>query len=160
MCIRDRSWSDILGRSACTLPTRIGVAQENQILMGASETMTKNENAERQHVLPGFDVSPESVDLDTHDMCYTLPDGKCVGACLVHHGYSNWFNKFIRLVDKKYIHPLLFSHTNREKMVMPPSRAHQTDCGYDMFVAEDCTCLLYTSPSPRDRTRSRMPSSA
>ena len=26
--------------------------------------------------------------------------------------------------------------------------------------AEVCTCLLYTSPSPRDRTRSRMPSSA
>ena len=25
---------------------------------------------------------------------------------------------------------------------------------------DDCTCLLYTSPSPRDRTRSRMPSSA
>ena len=27
-------------------------------------------------------------------------------------------------------------------------------------VAEDYPCLLYTSPSPRDRTRSRMPSSA
>ena len=27
-------------------------------------------------------------------------------------------------------------------------------CGYS------CSCLLYTSPSPRDRTRSRMPSSA
>ena len=26
--------------------------------------------------------------------------------------------------------------------------------------ALDTTCLLYTSPSPRDRTRSRMPSSA
>ena len=26
--------------------------------------------------------------------------------------------------------------------------------------AEYCICLLYTSPSPRDRTRSRMPSSA
>ena len=25
---------------------------------------------------------------------------------------------------------------------------------------EDFSCLLYTSPSPRDRTRSRMPSSA
>ena len=24
----------------------------------------------------------------------------------------------------------------------------------------NCDCLLYTSPSPRDRTRSRMPSSA
>jgi len=27
-------------------------------------------------------------------------------------------------------------------------------------AARGCTCLLYTSPSPRDRTRSRMPSSA
>ena len=26
--------------------------------------------------------------------------------------------------------------------------------------SEDYICLLYTSPSPRDRTRSRMPSSA
>ena len=28
------------------------------------------------------------------------------------------------------------------------------------LVHIDTTCLLYTSPSPRDRTRSRMPSSA
>ena len=27
-------------------------------------------------------------------------------------------------------------------------------------IGETCDCLLYTSPSPRDRTRSRMPSSA
>ena len=27
-------------------------------------------------------------------------------------------------------------------------------------LAKDIACLLYTSPSPRDRTRSRMPSSA
>ena len=27
-------------------------------------------------------------------------------------------------------------------------------------IETNCTCLLYTSPSPRDRTRSRMPSSA
>ena len=27
-------------------------------------------------------------------------------------------------------------------------------------LAENMVCLLYTSPSPRDRTRSRMPSSA
>ena len=30
-------------------------------------------------------------------------------------------------------------------------------CGVDRAAG---TCLLYTSPSPRDRTRSRMPSSA
>ena len=28
------------------------------------------------------------------------------------------------------------------------------------LIAESNLCLLYTSPSPRDRTRSRMPSSA
>ena len=33
---------------------------------------------------------------------------------------------------------------------------------YPMRLGAPCheTCLLYTSPSPRDRTRSRMPSSA
>ena len=31
---------------------------------------------------------------------------------------------------------------------------------HEAAVATDLTCLLYTSPSPRDRTRSRMPSSA
>ena len=30
----------------------------------------------------------------------------------------------------------------------------------DAGLRLDFTCLLYTSPSPRDRTRSRMPSSA
>ena len=30
----------------------------------------------------------------------------------------------------------------------------------EYYVAVACGCLLYTSPSPRDRTRSRMPSSA
>ena len=31
---------------------------------------------------------------------------------------------------------------------------------YKIYSAEGVPCLLYTSPSPRDRTRSRMPSSA
>ena len=30
----------------------------------------------------------------------------------------------------------------------------------DIFEVKVDSCLLYTSPSPRDRTRSRMPSSA
>ena len=32
--------------------------------------------------------------------------------------------------------------------------------GVQNQLHSDTTCLLYTSPSPRDRTRSRMPSSA
>ena len=31
---------------------------------------------------------------------------------------------------------------------------------FDRIARQPNTCLLYTSPSPRDRTRSRMPSSA
>ena len=31
---------------------------------------------------------------------------------------------------------------------------------FESSTSELDTCLLYTSPSPRDRTRSRMPSSA
>ena len=31
---------------------------------------------------------------------------------------------------------------------------------YVVFSQSSISCLLYTSPSPRDRTRSRMPSSA
>ena len=36
---------------------------------------------------------------------------------------------------------------------------HSANIG-DGAAIQDSTCLLYTSPSPRDRTRSRMPSSA
>ena len=32
--------------------------------------------------------------------------------------------------------------------------------GQKLTAIRKCSCLLYTSPSPRDRTRSRMPSSA
>ena len=38
-------------------------------------------------------------------------------------------------------------------------RNHQ-DNERDKYIERVVTCLLYTSPSPRDRTRSRMPSSA
>ena len=33
-------------------------------------------------------------------------------------------------------------------------------CIDKMFLNKDIDCLLYTSPSPRDRQKSRMPSSA
>ena len=36
----------------------------------------------------------------------------------------------------------------------------ETRTTYNNEVKENEDCLLYTSPSPRDRTRSRMPSSA
>ena len=42
----------------------------------------------------------------------------------------------------------------------PVAEATQPEATAAVVTAESTPCLLYTSPSPRDRTRSRMPSSA
>ena len=52
---------------------------------------------------------------------------------------------------------------SQEPTVFNPLMPHiEVDDGvnFSMFDALFRICLLYTSPSPRDRTRSRMPSSA
>ena len=62
-------------------------------------------------------------------------------------------------------------HVQADHLVRPQSRLlarpetdQQADndatVGLDFDAHRVFTCLLYTSPSPRDRTRSRMPSSA
>ncbi|VTU69300.1 fatty acid/phospholipid synthesis protein [Lactobacillus casei subsp. casei ATCC 393] [Lacticaseibacillus rhamnosus] len=40
------------------------------------------------------------------------------------------------------------------------ARDHDANLEFLLYGDEAKICLLYTSPSPRDRTRSRMPSSA
>eukprot|EP00657_Telonema_sp_P-1_P004350 TRINITY_DN20052_c0_g1_i1.p1 TRINITY_DN20052_c0_g1~~TRINITY_DN20052_c0_g1_i1.p1 ORF type:complete len:100 (+),score=21.93 TRINITY_DN20052_c0_g1_i1:83-382(+) len=49
-------------------------------------------------------------------------------------------------------------HHRMHSVLQPNSSNH--GCDPPTFVSLACFCLLYTSPSPRDRTRSRMPSSA
>ena len=52
----------------------------------------------------------------------------------------------------------VFSHGG---IVLRPNRARMSNKLLSELVFLKCNiCLLYTSPSPRDRTRSRMPSSA
>ena len=46
------------------------------------------------------------------------------------------------------------------KVVYMSCKGNYTENGKVISVFNYTTCLLYTSPSPRDRTRSRMPSSA
>ena len=45
-----------------------------------------------------------------------------------------------------------------DSFLIEPAEAYPDDVG--QIIDEVSSCLLYTSPSPRDRTRSRMPSSA
>ena len=53
------------------------------------------------------------------------------------------------------------THSVQYMQNMHPSHAHTLAAHTASGVARtNSSCLLYTSPSPRDRTRSRMPSSA
>ena len=49
--------------------------------------------------------------------------------------------------------------SNNEK-IRDAAKASLEDRGYGMSSVRFICCLLYTSPSPRDRQKSRMPSSA
>ena len=51
----------------------------------------------------------------------------------------------------------------KKKLVSEPMQTMEEEglkSAEGLKIAVDEVCLLYTSPSPRDRTRSRMPSSA
>ena len=61
--------------------------------------------------------------------------------------------------------PLTFRLKSRNIMWYDEEKGFEREIKYTTnqktpFVDEFKGCLLYTSPSPRDRTRSRMPSSA
>ena len=62
------------------------------------------------------------------------------------------FSKFMKSIENNFDDPnvndLLVKHFKELRSVSPEGSTHVLDC------------LLYTSPSPRDRTRYRMPSSA
>ena len=58
-----------------------------------------------------------------------------------------------QLASEHQLHPSQISQWKKQLL----------EQGSDIFATtppKNQTCLLYTSPSPRDRTRSRMPSSA
>ena len=54
---------------------------------------------------------------------------------------------------------LIYS-TSIEKRLIVKSKSYADQQRHEQMLNKLISCLLYTSPSPRDRTRSRMPSSA
>ena len=61
-------------------------------------------------------------------------------------------------VDPKLLKKIEAMNRRGEKRVLKTWSRDSTI--FPQFVGHTMACLLYTSPSPRDRTRSRMPSSA
>ena len=60
--------------------------------------------------------------------------------------------------DKEKIEKVSKLFDELERMIRIRNKEIRIKPTYD--PSEEYSCLLYTSPSPRDRTRSRMPSSA
>ena len=83
---------------------------------------------------------------------YSLPSGK--------QPVLSWLAEQAPEVRAAFAHLFELLESNGTAMGEP----HVKPLGkklYELRVSgRDGTCLLYTSPSPRDRTRSRMPSSA
>ena len=74
--------------------------------------------------------------------------------------YKKW-------LDKKYFHAEVDRSKKPFTIVMPPPNitgqlhmGHALDNTMQDILTRYKSCLLYTSPSPRDRQKSRMPSSA
>ena len=67
-------------------------------------------------------------------------------------------------LDDLDLNPLLVQVRGGADVVYTPKHRNAVPDTLDAQILRDAepffTCLLYTSPSPRDRTRSRMPSSA
>ena len=65
--------------------------------------------------------------------------------------------KILEELSKIYAHTICYVSNN-------PKKKHKEDIAIRSqllkTLIEDLDCLLYTSPSPRDRQKSRMPSSA
>ena len=61
-----------------------------------------------------------------------------------------------------YFSILVFLYFNQRNLLYHPNENNYSGdkISVEIKKVKILTCLLYTSPSPRDRTRSRMPSSA
>ena len=83
---------------------------------------------------------------------------------MVNELYLHLWEYFQYYSEITHVNIIFSSHfqKNHENISHKPSPSSMR-CLYKIFFQNDLKiyiCLLYTSPSPRDRTRSRMPSSA
>ena len=81
----------------------------------------------------------------------TVPNGK-----LASETIKNWS----RMPKRRIKMTLGLTYDTTPDQMREAIKAIETILTEDDGVDQDYNCLLYTSPSPRDRTRSRMPSSA
>ena len=103
------------------------------------------------------------------EACEKFPDKIALGLD-VKDGYlsvSGWRENsnqlaldFLKEVNNYGVSRLIYTDINRDGMKQSPNFDETLKVAEISNCPVIISCLLYTSPSPRDRTRSRMPSSA
>ena len=73
-------------------------------------------------------------------------------------GFLGSYLHYVRLTERDEVAITLLNNSAQGAVAVPQRTLHKYL--YTGVRGQPYRCLLYTSPSPRDRTRSRMPSSA
>ena len=121
-----------------------------------------------------IDISLFKVDPNTYELFSQLIEGRTIEDLLSKNSYDEMQGIF-RIINHESSGALKSQFSQEcclalDKLVLNVSNTCNLHCKYcyaaggtygeDRAFMDKHTCLLYTSPSPRDRTRSRMPSSA
>ena len=115
------------------------------------------------HTCPAFERKGQIVQLNKIAAAavaalMVLPLAACGGSTTTKSGTAS--NKANAGVTLTYWASNQGTSLDNDKQVLTPELAKFTKQTGIKVNLEVVPCLLYTSPSPRDRTRSRMPSSA
>ena len=99
-------------------------------------------------------IRGKSVDQAMDFLVFNKQKGSAVIKKLLESAIANAENNNNADIDKLSISSIIVNQGMRLKRMKPRARGRA-----DRIIKPTC-CLLYTSPSPRDQAKSRMPSSA
>ena len=162
MCIRDSTIITPRGVFSIRMPAQMDIrGLEQWYAFNKAKNFTEFKSALNMLAIPGYNI----VYADRYDTIFYISNGRIP----VRDKSYNWKTTLPGNTSKTLwtdLHPL----SNLPQVLQPRagyvyntnhSPFHSTE-GTDNPLVKDISmgCLLYTSPSPRDRQKSRMPSSA
>ena len=157
MCIRDRVLAEqhhagvraMLGDLSVPDPTTLMGDRPLQV-----ELLTNRVGAaERRKVLAELVTGKVDIVIGTHALIQDKVEYRDLGVVVIDEQHRFGVEQRAALRDKGD------DTTAPDVLVMTATPIPRT-AAMTVYGDLDVSCLLYTSPSPRDRTRSRMPSSA
>ena len=144
--------TNIIKQCSVLLNTHTG-KQVDFITIGkkANDVLEKNNTILSNHSSVYDDLTFDNVAEIAENLMQRFTEGEYDRIELVYNKFKNAATQIIMSEQFLPIVPVEGDTTGASDYIFEPSKPE---------IVEQLICLLYTSPSPRDRTRSRMPSSA